>query len=86
MSLLLMSLLLSLQSMISDDHVLRCGNLLRTLLMCIRHRGAFSAVYPAYISLCSRLLKSSNQKIAEVPLSWLEVYHLRHIQVPLSSE
>ncbi|KAK9727349.1 hypothetical protein K7432_001927 [Basidiobolus ranarum] len=54
------------------DHLVEGGNLLRNLLTSIRHRGAFSAVYPAYISVCSRLLTASNSEHSAVPKAWLD--------------
>ncbi|KAI8146003.1 putative death-receptor fusion protein-domain-containing protein [Fennellomyces sp. T-0311] len=48
------------------------GALLRTLLTTVRHRGAFSAVYPAYVSLNVRLLDSPDPSTATLPAEWLE--------------
>ncbi|CAG8737915.1 2951_t:CDS:2, partial [Acaulospora morrowiae] len=48
------------------------GSLFRKLLTSIRHRGAFSAVYPGYVSLCSRLLNSRQEQFVELPKIWLE--------------
>ncbi|KAI9479552.1 putative death-receptor fusion protein-domain-containing protein [Zychaea mexicana] len=48
------------------------GVLLRTLLTSVRHRGAFSAVYPAYVSLNMRLLDSADANTADLPAQWLE--------------
>jgi len=47
--------------------------LFQTLLTSIRHRGAFSAVYPGYVAVCARLLKSPQVKFVELPKIWLEV-------------
>lgn len=49
------------------------GVLLRSLLTTIRHRGAFSAVFPAYVSLNTRLLDSNDRAITQQPSVWLEV-------------
>ncbi|KAK9692472.1 hypothetical protein K7432_014313 [Basidiobolus ranarum] len=55
----------------SYEHVIQGGNLLRTLLTSIRHRGAFSAVYPGYIAVCSRLLTAPDSDHSAVPKTWL---------------
>ncbi|KAI7853486.1 putative death-receptor fusion protein-domain-containing protein [Circinella umbellata] len=58
--------------LISTTDLKESGVLLRTLLTTVRHRGAFSAVYPAYVSLNTRLLDSVDSTTAEVPAQWLE--------------
>ncbi|KAI8598191.1 putative death-receptor fusion protein-domain-containing protein [Dissophora ornata] len=50
----------------------RAGGLFRRLLTTIRHPGAFSSVFPAYISLCTRLLNSEDATLAALPRAWLE--------------
>ncbi|KAF9333758.1 hypothetical protein BG006_003206 [Podila minutissima] len=50
----------------------RAGALFRRLLTTIRHPGAFSSVFPAYISLCTRLLNSEDPALAPLPRVWLE--------------
>ncbi|KAI1314886.1 hypothetical protein EDD11_001609 [Mortierella claussenii] len=50
----------------------RAGGLFRRLLTTIRHPGAFSSVFPAYISLCTRLLNSEDSALAALPRLWLE--------------
>lgn len=50
----------------------RAGGLFRRLLTTIRHPGAFSSVFPAYISLCTRLLNSEDAGLAALPRAWLE--------------
>ncbi|KAF9430596.1 hypothetical protein BGZ94_005769 [Podila epigama] len=50
----------------------RAGALFRRLLTTIRHPGAFSSVFPAYISLCTRLLNSDDPDLAPLPRVWLE--------------
>ncbi|KAG0379534.1 hypothetical protein BGX24_012779 [Mortierella sp. AD032] len=50
----------------------RAGGLFRRLLTTIRHPGAFSSVFPAYISLCTRLLNSEDSALAALPRAWLE--------------
>jgi len=47
--------------------------LFRTLLTSIRHRGAFSAVFPGYMTVCARLLNSPQAEFVELPKTWLEV-------------
>ncbi|KAI9264395.1 putative death-receptor fusion protein-domain-containing protein [Phascolomyces articulosus] len=58
--------------LISTTDLKESGILLRTLLTTIRHRGAFSAVYPAYVSLNTRLLDSPDSVTADLPAQWLE--------------
>jgi hypothetical protein len=50
--------------------LLHIGDLLRSLLTSIRHVGAFSAAYPVYSHLCSRLLEFD--ELYESPASWLK--------------
>ncbi|KAG0052187.1 hypothetical protein BGZ83_002915 [Gryganskiella cystojenkinii] len=50
----------------------RAGGLFRRLLTTIRHPGAFSSVFPAYISLCTRLLNSDDAELTAMPRAWLE--------------
>ncbi|CAI2171104.1 524_t:CDS:10, partial [Funneliformis geosporum] len=59
-------------SILNYEKVRKGGELFRTLLTSIRHRGAFSAVYPGYVAVCARLLNSSLVKFAELPKIWLE--------------
>ncbi|KAI8366706.1 putative death-receptor fusion protein-domain-containing protein [Radiomyces spectabilis] len=59
-------------SLLTYDDLVTSGNLFRTLLTCIRHRGAFSAVYPAYVSLNTRLLNWNEPSIAQLPSKWLD--------------
>ncbi|KAF9192082.1 hypothetical protein BGZ51_006274 [Haplosporangium sp. Z 767] len=54
------------------DALERAGALFRKLLTTIRHPGAFSSVFPAYISLCTRLLNSEDPALAALPRAWLE--------------
>ncbi|KAG0244170.1 hypothetical protein BGW41_000157 [Actinomortierella wolfii] len=48
------------------------GALFRRLLTTLRHPGAFSAVFPAYIVLCTRLLNSTVPELSNLPRIWLE--------------
>ncbi|KAG0232556.1 putative death-receptor fusion protein-domain-containing protein [Mortierella sp. GBAus27b] len=50
----------------------RAGGLFRRLLTSIRHPGAFSSVFPAYISLCTRLLNLDDPPLAALPRIWLD--------------
>ncbi|CAG8542666.1 17838_t:CDS:10 [Funneliformis caledonium] len=59
-------------SILNYEKVRKGGELFRTLLTSIRHRGAFSAVYPGYVAVCARLLNSSQVKFVELPKIWLE--------------
>jgi hypothetical protein len=61
------------KAMVSFTDLEESGRLLRTLLTSIRHRGAFSAVYPTYVSLCARLLSSQDPELNSLPRQWIEV-------------
>jgi hypothetical protein len=50
----------------------RAGGLFRRLLTTIRHPGAFSSVFPAYISLCTRLLNLDDPALSALPRAWLD--------------
>ncbi|RIA98284.1 putative death-receptor fusion protein [Glomus cerebriforme] len=59
-------------SILDYEKIRKGGDLFRTLLTSIRHRGAFSAVYPGYVAVCARLLNSPQVKFIELPKIWLE--------------
>ncbi|KAJ2235931.1 hypothetical protein IWW45_002186, partial [Coemansia sp. RSA 485] len=48
------------------------GGLLRTLLTSIRHRGAFSAVHPAFTDVCGRMFRSSSAQLNQQVSLWLD--------------
>jgi hypothetical protein len=50
----------------------RGGKLLLRQLADIRHRGAFSAVSPSFVSLCTRCFKSTDVALQELPKTWLQ--------------
>ncbi|RUS20928.1 hypothetical protein BC937DRAFT_94012 [Endogone sp. FLAS-F59071] len=54
------------------EDIVAGGTLFQTLLTSIRHRGAFSAVYPSYTALCSRLLSAPQALLSELPSIWLQ--------------
>ncbi|CAG8738565.1 28857_t:CDS:2, partial [Racocetra persica] len=60
------------EAILNYEQVRDGGTLFRTLLTSIRHRGAFSAVYPGYVSICSRLLDSPQIEFIELPKTWLK--------------
>ncbi|CAO3651150.1 unnamed protein product [Cunninghamella echinulata] len=60
------------KGILTYDDLGKCGNLLRSLLTSIRHRGAFSSVYPTYVALCSRLLNSQDITLHKLPQQWLQ--------------
>lgn len=66
--------LYDIQAILRNAELIESGILLRNLLTTIRHRGAFSAVYPAYVSLNVRLLDSTDAELNKLPARWLEVY------------
>ncbi|KAI8979250.1 putative death-receptor fusion protein-domain-containing protein [Mycotypha africana] len=59
-------------AVLTYDDLIKCGDLLRHLLTNIRHRGAFSAVYPAYVSLNTRLLTCGDTDLVQLPAQWLQ--------------
>lgn len=59
-------------AILSHDELVKSGLLFQHLLTNIRHRGAFSAVYPAYVSLNTRLIMSRDTTIAQLPATWLQ--------------
>ncbi|KAJ2850414.1 hypothetical protein IWW36_001903 [Coemansia brasiliensis] len=48
------------------------GDLLHTLLTSIRHRGAFSAVHPAFTVVCKRMFGSCDAELNERVGKWLD--------------
>ncbi|KAJ1830260.1 hypothetical protein LPJ70_006959, partial [Coemansia sp. RSA 2708] len=48
------------------------GELLHTLLTSIRHRGAFSAVHPAFTDVCGRMFRSPAAELNQRVSQWLE--------------
>ncbi|KAJ1931887.1 hypothetical protein FBU59_006558, partial [Linderina macrospora] len=60
------------QPLVDESTVGEIGDLLRTLLTSIRHRGAFSAVHPAFTDVCRRLYHSSNAELSRKVAQWLE--------------
>ncbi|GAA5795031.1 hypothetical protein HPULCUR_000382 [Helicostylum pulchrum] len=59
-------------TILTHQDLVKSGSLFRHLLTNIRHRGAFSAVYPAYVSLSTRLLTSRDASISQIPAQWLQ--------------
>jgi hypothetical protein len=48
------------------------GKLLLQQLADIRHRGAFSAVSPSFVALCTRCFRSIDPELQELPRTWLK--------------
>ncbi|CAO3622452.1 unnamed protein product [Mucor fragilis] len=59
-------------TILTHQDLVKSGKLFHHLLTNIRHRGAFSAVYPAYVALNTRLLTSRDPCIAQLPAEWLQ--------------
>jgi hypothetical protein len=59
-------------AVISYQDLITSGGLFKRLLTCIRHRGAFSAVYPAYVSLNTRLITCRDPALSQLPGQWLD--------------
>jgi hypothetical protein len=70
-SALLGTALSSQESSVEDYQV--AGTLFMEWLSRIRHRGAFSAVMPAYESLCSECFKDKEKNLNTLPPQWLNV-------------
>ncbi|RCH98462.1 hypothetical protein CU097_011572 [Rhizopus azygosporus] len=54
------------------EDLVDAGELFHGLLTNIRHRGAFSSVYPAYVSLNMKLLAVKDLSISQLPSRWLQ--------------
>ncbi|RDW44501.1 putative death-receptor fusion protein-domain-containing protein [Yarrowia lipolytica] len=65
----MMGSILALVSDISDQTILECGNLSIEQLATVRHRGAFSSVYPTFVACCKRCAKTDTLK--GKPEEWL---------------
>ncbi|CAG8489964.1 6184_t:CDS:10 [Paraglomus occultum] len=59
-------------SIITYEDFISSGDLIRNLLTSIRHRGAFSSIYPGYAALCSRLLNSGGKSLIDMARGWVE--------------
>ncbi|KAI8318989.1 hypothetical protein GQ54DRAFT_57089 [Martensiomyces pterosporus] len=60
------------EPLLEEHTVMEIGNLLRTLLTSIRHRGAFSAVHPAFTQVCGRMHRSLNPELSRRVGEWLD--------------
>ena len=50
------------------------GALFMEWLSRIRHRGAFSAVMPAFEGLCSECFRDTKKDLKTLPSQWLNVF------------
>jgi hypothetical protein len=57
----------------SPSQIIECGELLKRLLLGLRHRGAFSHVYPHFESVCGALNASNHPKLRQTTQHWLDV-------------
>ncbi|EPY50107.1 THADA protein [Schizosaccharomyces cryophilus OY26] len=48
------------------------GFLMMSWLWEIRHRGAFTSVYPSFVSFCSFLFAKKDEKLCQMPIPWLQ--------------
>lgn len=55
-------------SPLKNNQIIVLGALLREQLATIRHRGAFSSVYPTFVSCCSLCMR---RKMSQIPEQWL---------------
>ncbi|KAJ2463526.1 hypothetical protein EV174_006941, partial [Coemansia sp. RSA 2320] len=59
------------EPLVDEKTVGAIGGLLRTLLTSIRHRGAFSAVHPAFTDVCGRMIRSPSAALNSSVGAWL---------------
>ncbi|KAJ3299007.1 hypothetical protein HK104_010089 [Borealophlyctis nickersoniae] len=59
-------------SIVRFDQIVAAGTLLKVLLGSIRHRGAFSAVHVCFSHVCTTLLSSGKDFLADLPRGWLD--------------
>ncbi|KAK9246382.1 putative death-receptor fusion protein-domain-containing protein [Lipomyces tetrasporus] len=59
-------------NLLDDAVVMDLGNLLLNELATIRHRGAFSSVYPTFVACCTRCNTSPSENLIGLPEKWLE--------------
>ncbi|CAJ0651992.1 16322_t:CDS:2, partial [Entrophospora sp. SA101] len=59
-------------ALVDYEQVRKGGELFKNLLISIRHRGAFSAIYPEFLKVCTRLLSSNQSDFFGLPKIWLE--------------
>ncbi|KAJ2805242.1 hypothetical protein H4R20_002170 [Coemansia guatemalensis] len=59
-------------AMVEAATVGRIGAELHRLLTTIRHRGAFSAVHPAFTLVCGRMMRSGDARLNQQVRQWLE--------------
>ncbi|KAI8821746.1 putative death-receptor fusion protein-domain-containing protein [Fimicolochytrium jonesii] len=71
-------------AVLTYDQIESAGNLLRTLLGSIRHRGAFSAVHTSFASLCATLLSSNQSQLIHLPEAWLKHFLAQVVSVDTS--
>ncbi|KAK9467441.1 putative death-receptor fusion protein-domain-containing protein [Lipomyces arxii] len=60
------------EGMLSDNQLRGIGQLLLTELASIRHRGAFSSIYPTFVACCSRCNVSPREELSKLPQLWLD--------------
>ncbi|KAK9477238.1 putative death-receptor fusion protein-domain-containing protein [Lipomyces japonicus] len=60
------------EQLFDDSVVTDIGSLLLTELATIRHRGAFSSVYPTFVACCNRCNQSNSKQLRNLPQKWLE--------------
>ncbi|AOA62310.1 2'-O-ribose methyltransferase interacting protein [Komagataella phaffii CBS 7435] len=58
-------------SFLQDEKVVACGDLILSQLAIVRHPGAFSSVYPTFITCCNRCNRSGSSLSCQ-PRKWLE--------------
>ncbi|KAJ3029238.1 hypothetical protein HDV00_009693 [Rhizophlyctis rosea] len=70
--------------MVRYERIVEAGNLLRVLLGSIRHRGAFAAVHVCFADVCTTLLSSGRDFLADLPRLWLDDFLDQVVSVNVS--
>lgn len=73
----MMGSILTLVPSLDDSTILECGNLSIEQLATVRHRGAFSSVYPTFVACCRRCAKTAT--LQDKPREWLN-YNIELIE------
>lgn len=57
-------------ALLSDSFILKHGSLILDQLSTVKHRGAFSSLYPTFLACCKRCL--TRESLSTQPLKWLD--------------
>ncbi|KXN66154.1 hypothetical protein CONCODRAFT_87570 [Conidiobolus coronatus NRRL 28638] len=67
--------------LLTRDQLIKTGIQFQRMFNSLRHRGAFSSVYPNYLKLNVRLLQSKQKDLTSVVNVWLD-YHIEQVNCP----